>query len=443
MYCTSEPCEHMFGNICQSDREFTCSDFSNHVDKQNRRFELTYKSDLRMSKEDNLSGYQSTFSDFIVATKNQDLCSGPCRIDSTKDASVSLQLWPYVKHCLHTCTDKMKPLFNLLGVKIEDRCVFYNKADSITTLLKQLISTAPRSFTYNNISGSESEHAIMIDDKADNNKAPSINHDDIVAQKMQQFANDMNSKDDDDIDMDSDSEAKLINTITKDDDIKELDKGAEENKNDLNNREQKRKKKYEEIDRKNKMIMNNTIALVQCNNISELSELALSAISNLDDTERGSLSDNKKVKSFLGRWYQKTKISKIEDKCLCKDDTLDKECLFIERDRIITSNITIRLSNENNNETTKKTIEMKYRVLSVCTKRYNRWFMTSEKQKWNPFMKEEDLKKFRCAIRMIVDGAFEGYDDMPLISEEWPRNHICKVITGVEIVNVLNEMHNY
>ena len=49
-HCTSEPCEHMFGNMRQSDREFNCSDFPNHVDKQNRRVELTHKSDLSMAK---------------------------------------------------------------------------------------------------------------------------------------------------------------------------------------------------------------------------------------------------------------------------------------------------------------------------------------------------------------------------------------------------------
>ena len=86
---------------------------------------------------------------------------------------------------------------------------------------------------------------------------------------------------------------------------------------------------------------------------------------------------------------------------------------------------------------------MKYRFHSIYTKRYNKWFMTSEKQPWNRFMKEEDVKKFRCAIRMIVDGAFEGYDDIALISDEWPRKHVFKLISGLEIVNVHNEMHNY
>ena len=135
-YCTSEPCEHIIGNICQVDREFICSDFSNHIDKQNRRFELTYNSDLSMSKENCLSSYQAIFSEFIQATKSEDLCSGPCCVDTDKEEKMSLQLWPYVKHCLHVCSDKMKPFFNLLEVRDEDRCVFYNKPNSITSLLK-------------------------------------------------------------------------------------------------------------------------------------------------------------------------------------------------------------------------------------------------------------------------------------------------------------------
>ena len=58
-------------------------------------------------------------------------------------------------------------------------------------------------------------------------------------------------------------------------------------------------------------------------------------------------------------------------------------------------------------------------------------------------MKEEELKKFCCTIRMIIEGAFEGHDDVALTSNEWPRKHICKIISGLDIVNVHNEMHNY
>ena len=58
-------------------------------------------------------------------------------------------------------------------------------------------------------------------------------------------------------------------------------------------------------------------------------------------------------------------------------------------------------------------------------------------------MKKEDLKKFHCTIIMIVDGAFEGYDNIPLTLNKWLHKHICKLISGVEIVNVLDQMHNY
>ena len=105
----------------------------------------------------------------------------------------------------------------------------------------------------------------------------------------------------------------------------------------------------------------------------------------------------------------KTKMKKIEDKHIPKHNVKDKveDDLFIERDRIITCSFEMETFNEKNKETDKKKVVMKCRVLSVCTKRHNKWFMTLDKQPWNRFMKEEDLKKFRCAIRMIVDGVFK------------------------------------
>ena len=114
----------MFGNIRQSDREFTCSDFSNQVDKQNRRIDLTFKSDLKVSKEDGLSGCQETCSDFLNASKTEESCNGPCQVNDAKNVPMSMQLWPYVKTCLHSCSDKLGRLFDFLEVQNQDRCVF-------------------------------------------------------------------------------------------------------------------------------------------------------------------------------------------------------------------------------------------------------------------------------------------------------------------------------
>ena len=80
---------------------------------------MAFKSDLQMAKEDNLKGCQETFSDFISECKDRDLCAGPCQVDDKSGTPISLQLFPYVKHCLHTCADKIKGLFNLLEVRDE------------------------------------------------------------------------------------------------------------------------------------------------------------------------------------------------------------------------------------------------------------------------------------------------------------------------------------
>ena len=79
----------------------------------------------------------------------------------------------------------MKPLFELLKIKTEDKCVFYNKAESITMLLKQLISAAPWSFTCNSISRTQSDDAILINDEDSDNELLSINRDELVAQKIE------------------------------------------------------------------------------------------------------------------------------------------------------------------------------------------------------------------------------------------------------------------
>ena len=97
--------------------------------------------------------------------------------------------------------------------------------------------------------------------------------------------------------------------------------------------------------------MNSTLAFLQCNNVNELSELVIAAISVLDNEERGSLSDKKKVKSFLGRWYEKSKMNKNEEKCLPDEKIANKDDgLCIERDRIITTSFEIMISNDDNKE---------------------------------------------------------------------------------------------
>ena len=330
----------MFGNIRQGDREFTCSDFSNHVDKQNRKFDLTFKSDLRVAKEDTLRGYQETFADFIATSKSRDHCVGPFLVEDKSSTPLSHQLWPFVKHCLHTCTDKIRPLFDLLDVKNEDRSVFYNKASSINMLLRQLISTASRNFECNNIRGAEIETAIEIDEDEDDNNVSAADNVDLVVKKIEQFAQDINAEEEDKSKEVVESKESSSEEVIDDDDVEECDG---------NKIEQATIERHENVDNRNLSIMRHTIALLECNRMNELSELAIAALSALDNIERGSLKEDKKVKSFLGRWYEKAKVNQRND---VKHDI--KEDILIERDRIIACNVELIMLNEDTKEKEKR-----------------------------------------------------------------------------------------
>ncbi len=63
-YCMSEPAEHGFGNTWRSQREFTCSDFASHNEKENRHMKTMFEGGLSPSHTQ-LKGYQAQFLDYI------------------------------------------------------------------------------------------------------------------------------------------------------------------------------------------------------------------------------------------------------------------------------------------------------------------------------------------------------------------------------------------
>ena len=304
-------------------------------------------------------------------------------------------------------------------------------------LLKQLISAASQNFQCNNMHGAESDNAIELEDDNESNDADGIDKDEIAFNKIKQFAQDMKNENDDDIeDFDHYEEKASKEDLEEVKAIESKDNNSTESY--ASKKEEITAKRHQEIDTHNKTMMRKTLALLECNSLNDLSELALSALSSLDNIERGSLKADKKVKSFLGRWFEKHAMKKKEE----SNDKGGSEAL-IERDRMIFCDAEILIVNEETKKKEKKEMKIKHRALSVRTKRYNKWFMTSDKQPWNQFMKKEDLKKHRCSVRMTIDSAFEGYEDVELNSDDWPSKQVCKVISGLEIANVHNEMFNY
>ena len=105
----------------------------------------------------------------------------------------------------------------------------------------------------------------------------------------------MKKENEDEEEIKEDSEIKTSVTIDTDKNTAECGKDEIENNDSLSKKKAAVKKKHEEINLRNRKVMTSTLALLQCNDINELSELALAAISVLDNEERGSLSDKKRL----------------------------------------------------------------------------------------------------------------------------------------------------
>ena len=58
-------------------------------------------------------------------------------------------------------------------------------------------------------------------------------------------------------------------------------------------------------------------------------------------------------------------------------------------------------------------------------------------------MKEEELKKYLCAVRIIIDRVFKGLDNAALILDKRLRKHMHKLTSGVDVTSALNEMHDH
>ena len=75
----------MFSNVRQEIGEFTCSEFSIIVDKQNRRIKLNFQSNLDVTK-DSVTGYQETIQEFLHSS----MCDEDGTVPYNKDLSSSV-----------------------------------------------------------------------------------------------------------------------------------------------------------------------------------------------------------------------------------------------------------------------------------------------------------------------------------------------------------------
>jgi len=184
-YYTSKLCKHMFGNIWQEKREFTCSELSDFVDKQNRRIRLNFQSGIKVSNDDSLSGYQEILAEFLHSSMSREDCSGPCKVDEKSLDPVSTQLWLRVRKVLHKSIDSMKYVFEALEVVDDQKSPLCNKTHTLVGLIEQILVFCLKTFTYNNMTSS----AELLIDMALNTDDTEVEYiEDIIAKSIKKYA---------------------------------------------------------------------------------------------------------------------------------------------------------------------------------------------------------------------------------------------------------------
>jgi hypothetical protein len=436
-YCTSEPAEHGFGNTRRSQREFTCSDFASHVEKENRRMKTMFEGELSPSREQ-LKGYQETFLDFIEhgmnVQRSAKMLVGPCNINLQKDAlPVSTQLWPYVRKIIREANQLMIPFLKLLGVTSIQMSPFCKDFTTIVELKEAYVLYCPRTFTYDDFVGMEDEEEIeQVED--DGGEQAKEAH---VAAKIKEFA-DQTSSDTDDYENDEskkDYSAAATDDYDNDESKKDNDEEKDDGVDDVLPSVTKGEKTLDSAMEASQKLWKTIVDLVKCDDMRDVFALALSASASIQSIERSSLSHGRKHNSFLGRWFGTDNKKGTEDDIVVATDSE----VMIERDRLILSQI---------KNIAKVSMRAKYRVIGVYDKSYNKWFMAKENKKHWMSLSQQERKKYKVAIRMVEDVDTESLsendcEDVSFHDARFKQGDICKIVHGNEICDVLRFMHKY
>jgi hypothetical protein len=163
-YCTNEPAEHEFGNTQRSQREFTCSDFASHVEKENCRMQTMFEGGLSCSHTQ-LKGYQAQFLDYIqhgmMVQSSKETFVGSCNIDlQKKSLPVSTQLWSEVRNIIREAHQLMLLFVELMGVTTSQLSPFCKVFNTLTELKKAYVMYCPKTFTYNDAVGKKDKEEV-------------------------------------------------------------------------------------------------------------------------------------------------------------------------------------------------------------------------------------------------------------------------------------------
>ena len=58
-------------------------------------------------------------------------------------------------------------------------------------------------------------------------------------------------------------------------------------------------------------------------------------------------------------------------------------------------------------------------------------------------MKENELKKYRCTVKIVTDSSIDNYKDVDLIIPNYNLKYVCKIITGINILSMYDKLFSY
>ena len=413
---TSEPAEHVFGCFRTKNREFTTLGFAQLSENQERRDKVMYAGNLRPSRDPG-KGYRSSYQGYVEQSKvsSQELKAGPVAISDDGDAIVK-QIWAKVDEVIAYSANIVQPFLVSMGVSEAEMSPFCRQFKDPKDLRDTFIKICPRTFQYEGTIGEGDDDAAIEEEEGAEDQGQEM------ALRIKHFAQELLGE------LENNRAEVVVIDEAPSDDAPPMNEdspnGADSGTESANTAPTADANK----------LMESFKNMLKINSASDVGDAALAILADVESKDKhvGSISSERKAKSLQNRWISKPlRTSSNKDK---KDDAAEGLDVWVERDTVISADVSIGRG------AAATTVRRQYRVLGLYTKFYNKWFMTGDRQRWAPTMKEEEKKKYKMAVRMVEPTITGEYEDVDLNDETYKHKNVCKIMDGTMIKSVVGKL---
>lgn len=411
---TSEANEHMYGQMRQYKREFTVADSIYIVDKLRLRTDSLYQGDLVSDRSNAARGYGGTFPDFLASTKRgsiKPMKAGPVHVD-LDDPAVH-QVWPEVLKIITIVNMSMKPFLEFFGV-VEGNGISpflraYETPEDLAHAIEQFFRPPrrdPRDYPHAQGNTNDNPNYDVSQDDDDYEV-------EVIGNETRTSSHNNSCTDNVSVSYVKKLVSEIVALPDKDDDEEEMPE-------EIDVMPAAREVNEPSSDE----VLTVFRTLLKCTSIQEINEHVLSLIQLLQmgKIEQGSLSSAAKYKSLQARWFSaKNDITKMDKS---EVDEKGMNGMFIERDRLVTINV----------KRGKQQHAALYRVLSIFSKHYNKWFFHLDDEQISK--NEETGKKYKILVRM-VKRTMNEYEDVELKKDGiWSPKAVFHIANVSDVIDI-------